>query len=198
MKFIAAIILAVAIFFGIWFGLGNWLNYEQMSACGSAPDNSENCKKADVIIAISGGDTTARAEKAINLYKQNFAKNIIFSGAAADPSSPSNAKVMYDLAIKKGVPQSAIKLDETSENTRQNSENVAKILKENGWTNAILVSENYHLRRAYTNFVGADAQANFRTTAAKNQIFWWAEPRGWILIISEIGGMTKTAAGGIN
>lgn len=198
MKFIAAIILAVAIFFGIWFGLGNWLNYEQMGACGSAPDNSENCKKADVIIAISGGDTTARAEKAINLYKQNFAKNIIFSGAAADPSSPSNAKVMYDLAIKKGVPQSAIKLDETSENTRQNSENVAKILKENGWTNAILVSENYHLRRAYTNFVGADAQANFRTTAAKNQIFWWAEPRGWILIISEIGGMTKTAAGGIN
>mgnify|MGYP001194610546 CR=1 FL=1 len=198
MKFIAAIILAVAIFFGIWFGLGNWLNYEQMGACGSAPDNSENCKKADVIIAISGGDTTARAEKAINLYKQNFAKNIIFSGAAADPSSPSNAKVMYDLAVKKGVPQSAIKLDETSENTRQNSENVAKILKENGWTNAILVSENYHLRRAYTNFVGADAQANFRTTAAKNQIFWWAEPRGWILIISEIGGMTKTAAGGIN
>lgn len=198
MKFIAAIILAVAIFFGVWFGLGNWLNYEQMGACGSAPDNSENCKKADVIIAISGGDTTARAEKAINLYKQNFAKNIIFSGAAADPSSPSNAKVMYDLAVKKGVPQSAIKLDETSENTRQNSENVAKILKENGWTNAILVSENYHLRRAYTNFVGADAQANFRTTAAKNQIFWWAEPRGWILIISEIGGMTKTAAGGIN
>ncbi len=198
MKFIAAIILAVAIFFGIWFGLGNWLNYEQMGACGSAPDNSENCKKADVIIAISGGDTTARAEKAINLYRQNFAKNIIFSGAAADPSSPSNAKVMYDLAVKKGVPQSAIKLDETSENTRQNSENVAKILKENGWTNAILVSENYHLRRAYTNFVGADAQANFRTTAAKNQIFWWAEPRGWILIISEIGGMTKTAAGGIN
>ena len=198
MKFIAAIILAVAIFFGIWFGLGNWLNYEQMGACGSAPDNSENCKKADVIIAISGGDTTARAEKAINLYRQNFAKNIIFSGAAADPSSPSNAKVMYDLAVKKGVPQSAIKLDETSENTRQNSENVAKILKENGWTNAILVSENYHLRRAYTNFVGADAQANFRTTAAKNQIFWWAEPRGWILIISEIGGMTKTAAGVIN
>lgn len=198
MKFIAAIILAVAIFFGIWFGLGNWLNYEQMGACGSAPDNSENCKKSDVIIAISGGDTTARAEKAINLYRQNFAKNIIFSGAAADPSSPSNAKVMYDLAVKKGVPQSAIKLDETSENTRQNSENVAKILKENGWTNAILVSENYHLRRAYTNFVGADAQANFRTTAAKNQIFWWAEPRGWILIISEIGGMTKTAAGGIN
>lgn len=198
MKFIAAIILAVAIFFGIWFGLGNWLNYEQMGACGSAPDNSENCKKADVIIAISGGDTTSRAEKAINLYRQNFAKNIIFSGAAADPSSPSNAKVMYDLAVKKGVPQSAIKLDETSENTRQNSENVAKILKENGWTNAILVSENYHLRRAYTNFVGADAQANFRTTAAKNQIFWWAEPRGWILIISEIGGMTKTAAGGIN
>ena len=198
MKFIAAIILAVAIFFGIWFGLGNWLNYEQMGACGSAPDNSENCKKADVIIAISGGDTTARAETAINLYRQNFAKTIIFSGAAADPSSPSNAKVMYDLAVKKGVPQSAIKLDETSENTRQNSENVAKILKENGWTNAILVSENYHLRRAYTNFVGADAQANFRTTAAKNQIFWWAEPRGWILIISEIGGMTKTAAGGIN
>ena len=198
MKFIAAIILAVAIFFGIWFGLGNWLNYEQMGACGSAPDNSENCKKADVIIAISGGDTTARAEKAINIYRQNFAKNIIFSGAAADPSSPSNAKVMYDLAVKKGVPQSAIKLDETSENTRQNSENVAKILKENGWTNAILVSENYHLRRAYTNFVGADAQANFRTTAAKNQIFWWAAPRGWILIISEIGGMTKTSAGGIN
>ena len=186
------------IFILVVFSLGSWLDYDQMLGCSATPTASGDCEKADAIVAISGGDTSVRTAKTVELYKDGFADNLIFSGAAADPSSPSNAKVMAVDAEKAGVPPSAISLDETSQDTSENATNVAKILKEHGWTNVILVSENYHLRRAYTDFVKADAQASFRTTAAKSQPLWWITPRGWILIAEEIGGMTKTAAGGQN
>lgn len=198
MKFLFVLGGVVVIFILVVFGLGSWLDYDQMSSCSTTPTPSGDCEKADVIVAISGGDTSARTAKAVELYKDGFANNLIFSGAAADPSSPSNAKIMARDAEEAGVPPSAISLDETSQDTSENATNVAKILKEHGWTNVILVSENYHLRRAYTDFVKADAQASFRTTAAKKQDFWWITPRGWILIAEEIGGMTKTAAGGEN
>lgn len=194
MKRIAIVILGIIAVLGlVIFEVGQWLDYDQMSTCGGAPTGNNECRAADVIVAISGGDTNARAQKAIDLYKAGFAKNIIFSGAAADPKSPSNAAAMRKIALKNGVADGAITLDETSRNTNENAANVAKILRARGWTNVILVSENYHLRRAYTDFVRANTEADFRAISAKNQPFWWATPRGWYLIISEIGGMTKNS-----
>lgn len=183
----------VALFFAAVLLLGRWLDYDQMRDCPHSP-NSGECGKADAIVAISGGDTTARANKAVQLYFAGYADKIVFSGAAADPKSPSNAKSMAKFAMKRGVAESDILLDERSKNTTENAQNVAKILRKNGWTNAILVSENYHLRRADTDFVRADAEATFRTASAKKQNFWWATPRGWYLIAEEIAGMTKSAA----
>lgn len=193
---IVIIIMIIAVFLGVMLGLGSWLDYDQMNGCSVTPTGDAPCQKADAIVAVSGGDTSARALKAARLYKENFAPKIIFSGAAADPTSPSNAATMAKLAETNGVPASAILLDETSRNTSQNADNVAQILKKNGWTNVILVSENYHLRRAYSDFVAADNQASFRTTAAKKQTFWWITPRGWWLIFNELGGMSKTAVKG--
>lgn len=193
-RWLIAVLIIVIVFFGTMLGLGSWLDYDQMTSCKSKPDQQTACGAADAIVAVSGGDTDARALRAVQLYKENFASKIIFSGAAADPKSPSNAAEMAKLAEKNGVPSSAILLDETSRNTNENAANVAKILLKHDWTNVILVSENYHLRRVYTAFVNADDQATFRTTAAKSQPLWWVTPRGWTLIISELGGMTKTAA----
>ena len=54
--------------------------------------------KADVIVAVSGGDTQARTEEAVKLYKDGWSHNLIFSGAALDANGPSNARAMATIA----------------------------------------------------------------------------------------------------
>jgi uncharacterized SAM-binding protein YcdF (DUF218 family) len=108
--------------------------------------------KADTIVAISGGETAARTIEAVKLYNDGWAKHIIFSGAALDPTSPSNAQTMAIAAQKQGVPASAIELDEAAANTRQNAEGVSAIMAREHFTSMILVTSPYHQRRADITF----------------------------------------------
>jgi uncharacterized SAM-binding protein YcdF (DUF218 family) len=56
-------------------------------------------QKSDYIVVISGGDTVGRTKKGIELYKQAYAPKLLLSGDAADPQSPSNAKIMKKFAL---------------------------------------------------------------------------------------------------
>jgi uncharacterized SAM-binding protein YcdF (DUF218 family) len=108
--------------------------------------------RADAIVAVSGGDTTARTQMAVELYKAGWSSELIFSGAAADVDGPSNARAMAEEAISEGVPASSIQLDETSDNTAQNADNVANIINSDHYHSIILVTSPYHQRRAYIEF----------------------------------------------
>jgi uncharacterized SAM-binding protein YcdF (DUF218 family) len=119
-----------------FFGIGYYLSPQSPLA------------KADTIVAISGGDTAARTDEAVRLYQDHWAPEIVFSGAAADTSGPSNAQAMASAAESQGVPASAIQLDETSTNTRENATNVAKIVTDRDYHSIILVTSPYHQRRA--------------------------------------------------
>ncbi|MCL2037990.1 YdcF family protein [Candidatus Saccharibacteria bacterium] len=214
-KFFIGLGVLAAILLATIFALSIFLAPDNLAVCDDKPSKEDRrCKQADVIVAISGGDTTARAQKAINLYKDGWAQYIIFSGAAADPESPSNAKVMRNMAIDAGVPKSALLLEQNSVNTVENAKNVAEIINENNWRNVILVSENYHLRRAGFLFdaaikcdldtAGAKAErgeeacvaTTVRTTEAINDSWWWVKPRGWVLAVQETGGIIKFWAKG--
>jgi len=214
-KFFIAISVIAAILFAIIFALSVFLSPDSLAVCDGQPNNGDNrCKSSDVIVAISGGDTAARARKAVQLYQEGWAPRIIFSGAAADPQSPSNAKVMSNIAIDAGVPASAILLEQDSTNTAENAKNVAEIVDQNDWHDVILVSENYHLRRAGMMFdaaikcnldaAGTRAEAGeeacaattVRTTAALQDNWWWVKPHGWMLEAQEFGGIIKFWAGG--
>jgi len=197
MKFLIWLCGILVIFFAIIFGLSVYLSPDDLAKCRSEPSAQNECAKADAIVAISGGDTAARAQKAVELYQNGWAPAIIFSGAAADPNSPSNAAQMRKIAIRAGVPANAISIDETSRNTDENAKNVAKILKQNDWTNVILVSENYHLRRSGLEFRRAAPDVNFRTTSAKIDRGWWLTPSGWVREFSELGGIIKFWVGGL-
>src|SRR5688572_846628 len=63
-------------------------------------------EKADLIVAISGGETSQRTREAVRLYDEGYAPKLLFSGAAADRNGPSNAAAMRRYAIIQGVPDS--------------------------------------------------------------------------------------------
>lgn len=145
MKAGAKILLTLAIIIlllgGVaFFGLGYYLSPQ------------DPLVKSDAIVAISGGDTAARTDMAVSLYKEGWAPRLIFSGAAADPSSPSNADAMKELAVKAGVPASAIALDQTATDTDQNATGVRSIIQQKGYKTIILVTSPYHQRRASITF----------------------------------------------
>src|SRR5690606_2946839 len=88
---------------------------------------SDPLKKSDAIIVVSGGDTKGRTLHGVDLFKKGWAPKLIFSGAARDPASASNAKAMRAIAAATGVPASAISLDEYSKDTKENAKETRQI-----------------------------------------------------------------------
>jgi uncharacterized SAM-binding protein YcdF (DUF218 family) len=147
--------------------------------------------KSDAIVAISGGDTTARTDEAIQLYQDGWAKHIIFSGAAEDPNGPSNARAMATSAETAGVPLTAIELDETSTDTEQNAADVAKIVQQDGYHQIILVTSPYHQRRASIVFHRALGSSvvllnHSSIDPAWRRSHWWATAYSTQLTLSEL------------
>jgi len=157
----------------------------------------EQLRPADAIVAISG-DQGLRFEKAIELYEEGWGDYLIFSGAADDPSSPSNAAVMKQLAIADGISPDVIFVDETSRNTKENARHVAEIIASEEIRSYILVTSPYHQRRASIEFDRvvdeSVVQINY---SAKDENWrrsrWWVTPRGWYLTLTEA---TKIAISG--
>lgn len=171
----AIILLALIIGF---FGIGFYLSPQSHLA------------KSDVIVAISGGETNSRALEAIKLYQAGWAPRIIFSGAAIDPNSPSNAQAMRQLALANHVPADAIILDETSTNTDQNATGVSQIVRRNHYHQIILVTSPYHQRRASLVFravLPAEISIlNHSTTDHRwRRSHWWASEYSRQLTLAE-------------
>lgn len=103
-------------------------------------------ERADTIIAVSGGDSNARIEKSVELYKEGWAPVIIFSGAAAE-GDISNAAAMRNIASSMGVPKSDILIEEKSVDTVENAKFTSEIIKSKGYQSIILVTSPYHQRR---------------------------------------------------
>ena len=97
---VATIFIAFAAF--CIYSIGAYLGPDDLRGCTEPTQDGGACDEADAIIALSGGDTNARANEAIRLYKLGWAPIIIFSGAAADPSGPSNAAAMRKIALGEG------------------------------------------------------------------------------------------------
>ena len=173
------------------FSLSIYLEPNSFKHCQSQPSDSGECAKGDVIVAISGGDTTARTNAAIELYKNGWADKILFSGAALDKTGPSNAVAMKAQALEAGIPKENILIDETSETTKQNASNTQTLIAKEGFDNIILVTSAYHQRRAFLEFdKRIDDSVAIRNYPAKNDkdwfFWWWLTPRGWTLAISEM------------
>ena len=178
-------------------GLPLYLGPDDLSGC--AKPASDKCAPADAIIVVSGGDTVARTAEGVRLYKDGWAPTIVFSGAAKDPDSPSNAEAMHNQAVEAGVPASDIILEEFATNTAENAENTASIVASHGLKRIILVTSAYHQRRTSIEFskkLGADVQIVNHPVRNDKQWsqWWWAIPYGWWLGASELVKILVTRA----
>lgn len=182
MKYLLLIPLLVA---GLIVGLSIFLQPNDLAGCQTQPITEGQCQPADAIIVVSGGDTDARTDSGIELYKNGWAPMMIFSGAAQDESGPSNAAAMKSHAINEGVPAEAIAVEEASRTTQENAQNTRTLLAEGDYQRVILVTSGYHQRRALIEFerLTGDVEIVNRPVYQDQDwsFWWWLTPRGWWL-----------------
>ncbi|NSX55795.1 YdcF family protein [Parasulfitobacter algicola] len=147
---------------------------------------------ADVIVVLGAGmsadgtlhsSTKGRIEKAVQLYQTGVAPKMHMTGGRAVPDGPSAGDQMADYAIQLGVPRYAITAEDASLSTLQNALFSAPYLM--SADRLILVTEGFHLPRAYLSFAWAtDADialahsSKFRTGSSVKLIIreaaaWW-------------------------
>jgi uncharacterized SAM-binding protein YcdF (DUF218 family) len=182
--FVPIVIIALIV------GISVYLQPDNLRSCNDQVGTSAPCKPVDAIVAISGGDTNARTDEAIRLYKNGWSDTLVFSGAAKDKTGLSNAEAMKLRAVQADVPVSAIVLDELSETTKQNAENSKAIFDEKNIKSIILVTSGYHQRRASLEFHKyADNVTVMNHPVSSDRDWswlWWTGPRGWTLAVTEV------------
>jgi uncharacterized SAM-binding protein YcdF (DUF218 family) len=148
-------------------------------------------RQSDAIVVISGDEQMARFQEGVNLYRRGMGRFLVFSGAAFD-SGISNADVMRDLAIQRGVPPTAILEEPLGEDTWGNAVHTRSLLQSHAVRDAILVTSPYHARRAKMTFDAAYAGSGIELAvhAAPDsqwrKLSWWREAETRRLTFTEL------------
>lgn len=188
-KLIVTGAVVVAAAWGAVNGINSLLSVDDLKDCAGPSLVDPDCAPADAIVAISGGDTSARVTEAIKLYKAGWSSRLVFSGAALDKTGPSNAEAMRSQALAADVPDSAISLEKESLDTADNAFRTGALLS-GDIKRVIVVTSPYHQRRAgleFKFFLGQRVQVVNHPTPYDSlwPDYWWTTQSGWALALSE-------------
>jgi uncharacterized SAM-binding protein YcdF (DUF218 family) len=89
----------------------------------------------------------ARLDHAIRLYRRSIAPTLIVTGGKADGDVTSEADVSARYARRKGVPASAIIIEDESRSTTEQMHAVARIVRARRLGSVVLVSDRFHMLR---------------------------------------------------
>lgn len=115
--------------------------------------------RGDALIVLCGEDGEARANLVPPLMQAGAAPNVVLSGQRHEPPAILGASHLYPHLLGKGVAPSAIILDESSTNTREQAVNVVAMAREKDWRRLLLCCSAYHAPRAFLTFVQAVTEA---------------------------------------
>lgn len=142
----------IAVVLAVWLGVGLALavSIYQFGESG-------NARPADAIIVLGSGLTrsgrpgdalTRRSVWAAGLYADGLAPAVICTGGVGDGQTRSEADACRELLEQRGVPPEAIYLEEQSRSTEENALYASAIMRDQGWTSAVLVTDSFHMLRA--------------------------------------------------
>lgn len=152
------------------------------SAIGNFLIIDDDLRPVDVIHVIAGHDF--RAEYAIQLYKQGYAKLLFFTGGWCKGHGYFHGEHARQLAIEAGIPPEAVAFDDS--NVLSTYDEVLLLKKyladhQSTYRTIMVVSDPFHMRRAkwtYQQILGRKyklvmAPVPFAQTPFKQQ--WWAD-----------------------
>ena len=110
-----------------------------------------------------------RLNHAIGLYKTDRVRALVLTGGYGKDAPFSESEVALNYCIKEGIPNESIRIETDSGTTQENLEEARKILSNEGWKSALLVSDPWHLKRA--NKMAEDLGLSVSTSATPSSKF---------------------------
>ncbi|MBK8316636.1 MAG: YdcF family protein [Acidobacteria bacterium] len=157
--------------------------------------------KADLIVALGGDARCNRERRAVELYRQGLGSRVVVSGIQyAWGFHSADAAKRYVVSL--GVPESDVLAIRESTNTRSEARILRRMMQENGWKTAIIVTSPYHSRRAMYTFEKINPDYRFISSPYEPMAGDWQPERWWAhrmyvgLTVKEIAAWANTVAGG--
>jgi uncharacterized SAM-binding protein YcdF (DUF218 family) len=155
----------------------------------------DTLERSDAILVLSDDNFYAdRATRASQVYRQGLAPIVIASGRRLRPYAGIAELIEHDL-IERGVPKDKIlRVSHDADNTREEVETLAQVARQKKWRSVIVVTSNFHTRRAryiFSHLFPKDIK--IRITGARDGDFdperWWEKRVSVKDLSREIAGM---------
>jgi uncharacterized SAM-binding protein YcdF (DUF218 family) len=151
--------------------------------------------KADALIVLSDDNFYAdRATRAAELFREEKAPIVVASGRRLRPMAGIAELMEHDL-VERGVPKDRIvRFAHDADNTREEAEALTKLATQRKWHTVIVVTSNYHTRRARYIFRKVFPQSiEVRVARARDGDFdpqhWWEKRKSIKELTCEFAGM---------
>ncbi len=157
--------------------------------------------KADLIVALGGDSRNHRELRAVELYKQGWGKKIIVSGVQI-AWGIHTADVARKYVTSLGVPEADVIAMRDVWNTRDEADEVSKIMAANNWRSAIIVTSAFHSRRALYTMERYAVDQTFYSSPVPPVAPEWQPDRWWSrrmdlgITIKEMLSWANTVVGG--
>lgn len=102
-----------------------------------------------------------RLDKAVELFSEGYAEQIIVSGARGPDEIDSEAAVMRNYLLSRGLTEDVVYIEDKSYNTIENLTGSQQIMQMHGWHSAVIVTNPFHVYRCLliTRQIGMTATA---------------------------------------
>ncbi len=155
----------------------------------------EPAAHADAIVVLSDDNFYAdRATHAAELYRQGVAGIVVGSGRRLRPNAGIGELMEHDL-VERGVPKEKIvRFTQDADSTAEEAEALAHLAESRKWKSVIVVTSNYHTRRARYIFEKVfPASIKVSVASARDGDFdsehWWEKRKSVKLFAQELVGM---------
>jgi len=152
-------------------------------------------EKADALIVLSGDNFYGdRATRAAELFREGKAPLVVASGKRLRPNAGVGELMEHDL-VERGVPKDRVlRFVHDADNTKEEAQALAKLAKTKKWRKVIVVTSNYHARRARYIFRQVFPQGvETRVASARDGDFdperWWEKRKSTKEFARELVGM---------
>jgi uncharacterized SAM-binding protein YcdF (DUF218 family) len=168
-----------------------------LSFLGEAWIVEDPIDRADALLVLGDDNFYAdRATRAAELFREGKAPVVVASGRRLRPNAGIAELMEHDL-IERGVPKDKIvRLTHDAGNTEEEAEALRKLVKERKWKSVIVVTSNYHTRRARYIFHKVFPQGvESRVASARDGDFdpqhWWEKRKSIKELTHEFAGMLE-------
>jgi uncharacterized SAM-binding protein YcdF (DUF218 family) len=153
-----------------------------LGVIGSYLVQAEEPQKADIVLVLAGDGHGNRIRKGGDLVRQGYASKVLVSG-------PGNVYGLHEcdleipFAVKAGYPESYfIHFENNANSTREEARDAVRELRRMGVHRLLLVTNDYHTRRATRIYREEAPELEIITVAAPDDDFsahgWWKNRQG--------------------